>query len=73
MAAGDVNGDGRDELIVAPGLGKPASVRIFSDTDLDGKVLDNQTDSFIAFSSAFTGGVTVAARKHDQQLAATRS
>ncbi len=61
VAAGDVNGDGRDELVVGAGIGKPGLVRIFSDTDLDGKVLDNQTDSFTAFSSGFTGGVTVAA------------
>ena len=61
VAAGDVNGDGRDELVVGAGTGKPGLVRIFSDTDLDGKVLDNQTDSFTAFSSGFRGGVTVAA------------
>ena len=56
-----MNGDGRDELIVGAGTGKPGLVRIFSDIDLDGKVFDNQTDSFFAFSSGFTGGVTVAA------------
>ncbi len=61
VAAGDVNGDGRDELVVGAGIGKPGLVRIFSDLDLDGKVLDNQTDSFTAFTAGFTGGVTVAA------------
>lgn len=61
VAAGDLNIDGREELIVGAGIGKPGLVRIFSDTDLDGKVFDNQTDSFTAFTSGFKGGVTVAA------------
>ena len=60
VAAGDLNGDQRAELIVAAGYGTP-NVRIFSDTDFDGRVLDNQTDGFLAFPSGFRGGVRVAA------------
>ena len=60
VAAGDLNGDQRAELIVAAGSGTP-NVRIFSDTDFDGRVLDNQTDGFLAFPSGFRGGVRVAA------------
>ncbi len=70
VAAGDVNGDGRDELIVGAGTGKPGLVRIFSDSDFDGKVFDGQTDSFTAFGSGFKGGVTVAAGDTNNLLGA---
>jgi hypothetical protein len=59
VAAGDLNGDQRAELIVAAGSGNP-NVRIFSDADFDGRVLDNETDTFLAFPSGFKGGVRVA-------------
>jgi len=61
VAAGDVNNDGRDELIVSAGAKKPPTVRIYSDTNSDGKVFDNLTDQFFAFGSGFKGGVRVAA------------
>ena len=60
VAAGDLNGDGRAELVTAAATGKPAAVRIWSDTDLDLKVFDNMTDSFNAFGATFAGGVRVA-------------
>ena len=60
VAAGDVNNDGRAELIVGAGSGTP-NVEIYSDTDLDGQLLDNRVDSFLAFPSGFRGGVQVAA------------
>jgi len=61
VAAGDLNADGRYELILGAGSKKPPSVRIYSDTDNDTRVLDNLTNTFNAFSSTFAGGVTVAA------------
>jgi hypothetical protein len=58
VAAGDVNGDGRDDVIVGPdkGKGADAHVRVFS--GLDGSVLQ----SFLVFSPKFKNGVRVAAR-----------
>jgi subtilisin-like proprotein convertase family protein len=60
VAAGDINADGRDELVVGAAAKKPPTVRIYSDTDNDGKVLDNLANAFNAFPSTFRGGVTVA-------------
>lgn len=55
VAAGDVTGDGRADIIVAPGAGGQPVVRVF-----DGKsgVLIR---SFLAYSPTFTGGVSVSA------------
>ena len=55
VAAGDVNGDGKDDIIVAPDAGMPPIVRVF-----DGNSGDTLR-SFFAYSSFFTGGVRVAA------------
>lgn len=55
VAAGDVNGDGRADIIVAPDAGMSPLVRVF-----DGKT-GAIIASFYAFSSTFTGGVNVAA------------
>jgi glucose/arabinose dehydrogenase len=55
VAAGDVNGDGRADIVVGPGPGGAPHVRVFSGTDLA------ELRSFFAFSPAFAGGVFVAA------------
>ncbi len=55
VAVGDVNGDGRHDIIVAPDAGAPQPVRVFDGRD--GALLA----SFFAFGPAFTGGLTVAA------------
>ncbi len=55
VAVGDVNGDGRGDIIVAPDAGGPQPVRVFDGSN--GALLA----SFYAFGPAFTGGVTVAA------------
>jgi hypothetical protein len=60
VATGDFNLDGRDELIVAADAGGGPHVRIFSDTNGDGRVSDNPVDSFYAFDPTFTGGTRVA-------------
>ncbi|MGE0490156.1 MAG: FG-GAP repeat domain-containing protein [Vulcanimicrobiota bacterium] len=55
VAAGDVNDDGRADLIVGAGAGGGPQVRVF-----DGQN-GSQLRDFFAFDASFTGGVTVAA------------
>ena len=55
VAAGDVNGDGRADIIVAPDTGVPGVVRVFDASTGD------LLKSFFAYSPTFTGGVRVAA------------
>jgi hypothetical protein len=55
VAAGDVNGDGRADIIAGAGPGGAPEVRIFSGADL------NVLGDFFAFEPGFTGGVFVAA------------
>jgi hypothetical protein len=52
VAAGDIDGDGVDEIITAPGPGGGPHVRVFR---LDGTVLGE----FMAYSPAFSAGVYV--------------
>lgn len=54
VTAGDVNGDGRAEIVVSPGPGRPPEVRVF---DRAG----TQLSSFLAFDAPYVGGVSVAA------------
>lgn len=53
IAAGDVDGDGFRELIVAPGLGSLPEVQIFK---FDGTLLKK----FLAYDKSFRGGVNLA-------------
>jgi hypothetical protein len=55
VAAGDVNGDGRADIVTGTGVGGGPHVKAFSGRD--GAVLA----SFMAYDAAFTGGVYVAA------------
>ncbi len=57
LAAGDLDGDGDDEIIVSPLGDRKATVRIYQYSD-SGKW--KQWDSFRAFGKAYTGGATVA-------------
>jgi Domain of unknown function (DUF4394)/FG-GAP-like repeat len=66
VAAGDVNGDGRADIITAPGSGKQR-VKIADATKLDqvtgtGQIAPNGLlGNFFAYNAVFGGGVTVAA------------
>ncbi|MFO0810292.1 MAG: VCBS repeat-containing protein [Gemmataceae bacterium] len=55
VAAGDVNGDGKADIITGAGTGGGPHVRVISGAD--GSVLRN----FMAFATPFTGGVYVSA------------
>jgi hypothetical protein len=55
VAAGDINADGYDDIIVAPAGGGPPEVRIFSGKN--GALLG----SFLAYEPGFQGGVNLAA------------
>jgi hypothetical protein len=55
VAAGDVNGDGRADLVTGAGPGNPPNIKVFSGSTSE------VISSFLAFGSGFTGGVFVAA------------
>ncbi|MDD5289851.1 MAG: putative glycoside hydrolase [Patescibacteria group bacterium] len=55
VAAGDVNGDGSDEIIAGAGSGQKPEVKIFN---ADGKEINS---TFLAYAIGFRGGVNVAA------------
>jgi Tol biopolymer transport system component len=59
VAAGDVDGDGRAEIVTAPGAGTAQPVRIFRRTPAGAIVPVAPT--FFPYGSAYTGGVHVAA------------
>ncbi|MEY2565615.1 MAG: hypothetical protein QOE35_144 [Actinomycetota bacterium] len=62
VAAGDVDGDGRDEIITGAGPGGGPHVKVW---DLDVSKQPNlltQSASFFAYDAGFSGGVNVGAR-----------
>lgn len=65
VAAGDVNGDGRDDLVAAAGPGGGPHVRVFDvfpPNPLELRTSNRQLlDEFFAYDAAFRGGVYVAA------------
>jgi hypothetical protein len=58
VAVGDVNRDGRLDIVTGPGPGGGPHVRVFSGAALPALV---EQAGFFAFTPAFTGGVYVAA------------
>jgi len=59
VAAGDVDGDGRIDIITGAGTGGAPHVKVFSGADL------TVLRSFFAYDSGFTGGVYVGAGDFD--------
>jgi hypothetical protein len=55
VAAGDVNGDGKADIVTGAGPGGGPHVKVFSGTDL------TVLQSFFAYDQGFTGGIFVAA------------
>lgn len=53
IASGDINGDGKDEIITAPNAGGGPWVRVFN-------VFGNKLHEFSAYNPSFRGGVDVA-------------
>ena len=53
VAAGDVNGDGKADIVTGAGAGGGPHVQVFSGTD------NSVLASFFAFNSSFSGGVRV--------------
>jgi hypothetical protein len=59
VAVGDVNGDGRNDIIASAGPGGGPHVRVFD--GVTGVQISGPSGSFMAFDLAFRGGVFVAA------------
>src|SRR5262249_24500930 len=64
VATGDVNGDGFDDVIVAPGAGAAPHVKVYDGKDL---LLHKATviANFYAYDPKFTGGVYLAVGQVD--------
>jgi hypothetical protein len=62
VAAGDLNGDGRAEVIVGADAGGSARVNVFDGATLASSGQPNMTANFFSGSDASRGGVRVAAR-----------
>ncbi len=65
VATGDVNGDGRPDLITSPGIGLSTQIKVFKNrTGIESPnpdpISNNPIYAFLAFGSNFTGGATVA-------------
>jgi len=59
VAAGDLNNDTRDELVISTDAGIATQVRIYSDLNRDGRVSDSLVDQLSPFGT-FGGGARIA-------------
>lgn len=59
VAAGDVNGDGKTDIITGAGKGAAPVVKVFNGAT--GLLFSSRLGRFLAYDSTFLGGVTVAA------------
>ena len=59
VAAGDVNGDGTADVVTGPGLGGGPRARVFDGRD--GSPMAVEIGNYFAYTSAFRGGLFVAA------------
>jgi hypothetical protein len=64
VAAGDVNGDGKADVVTGAGAGGGPHVKVFDGAALLAGTV-RELRSFFAYDAAFTGGVTVAAADFD--------
>jgi hypothetical protein len=65
VAVGDVNGDGRDDIVTTPDAGPSVEVKVFKNrvgivSDNPDPISNNPVRSFLAFGQSFKGGGTVA-------------
>jgi len=71
VAVGDVNGDGRKDIITGTGKGSLAQIKVFNGAslfDAQGKMIagtPKPIQNFIAFDNSYRGGVNVAAGDTD--------
>jgi hypothetical protein len=63
VAAGDINGDGKADIITGPGAGGGPNVRTFDGTT--GNMISGSLGNFYAFDPSYTGGVVVASADVD--------
>jgi hypothetical protein len=64
VAAGDVNGDGKADVVTGAGAGGGPHVKVFDGAALLAGTV-RELRSFFAYDAAFTGGVTVSAADFD--------
>ena len=57
VAAGDVNGDGKPEIVVAPGAGRSSLIKVFNGHALNPAGAQTPMNQFLAYAPAFKGGV----------------
>jgi FG-GAP-like repeat/FG-GAP repeat len=60
VALGDLSGDGRPEVVTAPGPGLEADIGIFTQEWVNGRDMGMRLGHFLAFERSFDGGASVA-------------
>jgi hypothetical protein len=60
VALGDLSGDGRPEVVTAPGPGLEPEIGIFTQDWVEGRDMGTRLGHFLAFERSFEGGASVA-------------